>query len=218
VIITLMLNAIMVYFVSWVLTTSTFQQPGQPAPLSKPALFTLPRILGDQNRANVGIIVAVVIALVMWWVLKRTTVGFAVRTVGTNRVAARYAGLSIGAVFIAVMTVSGALAGLAGAVEVLGVQRAVFPGIDGSYLVGGIAVALLGRNQPIGALFAALLFGAMQAGGLQMQAQTGVSVDIVSVLQALVIVFVAVPVLLQRLLRVDGPVGAPQQLSKGWGG
>lgn len=217
VIITLMLNAMMVFFVSWILTTSTFQQPGQTAPLSKPALVQLPRILGDGNRANVGTLIAIAAALLMLWTLTRTTLGFRVRMVGANRVAARYAGVSLGAVFIAVMTVAGALSGLAGAIEVLGVQGSVFPGIDGSYFLGGIAVALLGRTHAIGVLLAALLFGAMQAGGLAMQSQTGVSVDIVSVVQALVVVFVAVPMLLQKILHVRYQA-APQQLSKGWGG
>jgi simple sugar transport system permease protein len=218
VITTLMLNAIMVYFVTWILATSTFQQPGQSAPLSKPAPVELPRILGDANRANIGIIVAVAAAIAAWWILKRTTVGFTIRTVGANRVAAHYAGMSLGRTFVGVMAATGALAGLAGAIELLGVQHSVFPGIDGTYLVGGIAVALLGRTQPLGVILASLLFGAMQAGGLAMQAQTGVSSDIVSVVQALVIVFVAVPALMQRLVRSRYRIGAPQQLSKGWGG
>jgi simple sugar transport system permease protein len=167
---------------------------------------------------NVSIVVAVLAAVGTWWVLMRTNIGFAVRTVGANRTAAHYAGLSLGRTFMGVMFAAGALSGLAGAVEVLGVQMSVFPGIDGSYLLGGIAVALLARTQPIGVVFAALLFGAMQAGGVAMQARTGVSADIVGVVQALVIFFVAAPLLVQRILRTRSEVGSPQQLSKGWGG
>ena len=104
-----------------------------------------------------------------------------------------------GFIIVAVMALSGALAGLAGANQVLGVIGRVSPNFSGGIGFDAIAVALLGRSHPVGVLIAGLLFGALQAGGRQMQASAGVSLDLIAVIQALIIIFIAAPVLMRTI-------------------
>lgn len=122
--------------------------------------------------------------------------------------------------WIVVMIMAGALAGLAGATVVQGTNFAVAPYIYGTYNVYAITVALLGRASPGGTVLAALLFGALRAGGVSMQASTQVPVDIVTVIEALIVLFVAAPPLMRAIFRFRQPrTGAPEQLeARGWGG
>jgi ABC-type uncharacterized transport system permease subunit len=117
------------------------------------------------------------------------------------------------------MVLSGSLAGLAGAVQILGLQFSLAPGFSGGLGFDAITLALLGRANPLGVVLAALLFGALRAGGLQMQAATSTPIDIVTVIQSLIVIFVAAPALVRAIYRIKGAradTGAP--LSKGWGG
>ena len=124
--------------------------------------------------------------------------------------------MSVGRTYILVMMIAGALAGLAGTGQVLGVLDRATPGFSAGIGFDGIAVALLGRSNPIGVVFAALLFGALSAGGQQMQASANVGIDLVGVIQALIIIFVAAPALIAAIFRLKAPV-ASTQISKGWG-
>jgi simple sugar transport system permease protein len=218
VITTLMLNNIMVLFVAWILLTPWFQRVGQQDALSKVVTVRLPLLLGPDYRVHAGLILALLTAAIFWFVMSRTTWGYQIRTVGANRQAAAFAGINVGATFIGVFTVAGALAGIAGAFEVVGVQGAVFPGIAANYGFDAIAIALLARQHPAGVIVAALLFGTLQAGAIGMQAQTGVSVEIVQVVQGLVIIFVAAPLFVRAVFRLKvEESAAPQSLSAGWG-
>jgi simple sugar transport system permease protein len=135
--------------------------------------------------------------VVVYWLLFRTTLGFEFRASGLNPFAARYAGMRSGLIIVAVMAIGGALAGLAGGIQVLGVLGRASPGFSGGAGFNGIAVALLGRSHPVGVLLAGILFGALEAGGRQMQVSAGVRIDLIAIIQALIIVFVAAPLLMR---------------------
>ncbi len=202
VITTIMLNLIAVQLTSYLLRNPPIQKPGRHDPISQSILPTaeLPRLLTwlDPNlRVNAGIILVVVMVALIYWLLFRTTIGYEFRASGLNPFAARYGGMRSGLITVAVMATAGGLAGLAGANQVLGVLGRASPGFSGGAGFDAIAVALLGRSHPIGVLLAGILFGALQAGGRQMQVTAGVRIDLISIIQALIIVFVAAPLLMR---------------------
>ena len=135
--------------------------------------------------------------VLVYWLLFRTTLGFEFRASGLNPSAARYAGMRSNLIIVAVMAIGGALAGLAGANQVLGVLGRATPGFSGGAGFNAIAVALLGRSHPVGVLLAGILFGALDAGGRQMQVAAGVRIDLIAIIQSLIIVFVAAPLLMR---------------------
>jgi ABC-type uncharacterized transport system permease subunit len=217
VITTIMLNYIALNGLLYLLKTDIFLRPGREDPISKAVSEAahLPA-LGD-FRANAGIILALLAAYGVWWLLFRSTLGFEFRSVGANPSAASYAGMSVAGTFVTVMMVSGALAGLAGASQVLGVEYYMSPGFFG-YGFDAIALAILGRNHPAGVVAAAVLFGALRAGGLSMQAATSTPIDIILVIQALIIVFMAAPALVRAIFRIRADrVSQPEGLAKSWG-
>ena len=136
----------------------------------------------------------------IFWLLFHTTIGYEFRATGANPNAAKYAGIKAGLTIVLVMAIAGALAGLAGANQITGVLGRASPGFSASIGFDAIAVALLGRSHPIGVLFAGLLFGALIAGGRLMQVKAGVSVDLITIIQALIIVFIAAPLLVKKSL------------------
>ena len=127
--------------------------------------------------------------------------------------------MNVAWVYVAVMAVSGSLAGLAGANQVLGLEPyRAFSGFAGDTGFDAIALALLGRSHPVGVLFAGLLFGGLRAGGLQMQGTAGIPVDLVLVLQALIIVFIAAPELVKAVYRIKTVDDTKSStISTGWG-
>ncbi|MDO9485951.1 MAG: ABC transporter permease [Actinomycetota bacterium] len=220
VIVTIMLNYIAILFVGYLLKTSLFQREGRTDPVSKniEGSSALPQLLDWINpsmRIHAGLIIALLAAAFIHWLLFRTTVGFEFRAVGANPAAARYAGMSVARVYVMVMVIAGALAGLAGGGQVLGVLERVTPGFTAGIGFDGIAVALLGRSNPAGVVAAAVLFGGLRAGGQQMQVSTDVGIDLISVIQALIIIFVAAPTLISSIYRLKAPA-ASMQISKGW--
>ncbi len=202
VITTIMLNLASYRLVDYLLRNPPIQRPGRSDPISQSVLPSaeLPQILSwiDPNlRLHAGILLALAAVAFVYWLLFRTTIGFEFRAAGLNPDAARYAGMRSGLIIVAVMALSGALCGLAGANQVLGVLERASPGFSGGIGFDAIAVGLLGRSHPIGVLFAGLLFGALQAGGRQMQVSAGVSLDLISVIQALIIIFIAAPMMVR---------------------
>jgi general nucleoside transport system permease protein len=221
VITTIMLNYIALRLVDFLLKTSIFQREGRNDPVSKnvEATANYPTFLSGFDsalRVHAGLFVALGAAFLIYWLLFRTTIGFEFRAVGANPNAARYAGISVTKVYILVMLIAGALAGSAGAGQVLGVLDRATPGFTANLGFDGIAVALLGRSNPWGVVAAALLFGGLRAGGQQMQVSASVGIDLISVIQALIIMFVAAPALIASIYRLKTPV-ATTQISKGWG-
>ncbi|CAB4864987.1 MAG: ABC transporter permease [Actinobacteria bacterium] len=220
VIVTIMLNYIALRLVDFFLKTEIFQREGRNDPVSKTveASAHLTQLLGWVNpalRVHLGLIVALIAAGFIHWLLFRTTTGFEFRAVGANPSAARYAGMSITKVYILVMMIAGGLAGLAGAGQILGVLDRATPGFSANLGFDGIAVALLGRSNPWGVVAAAVLFGGLRAGGQQMQVSADVGIDLIAVIQALIIIFVAAPALITALYRLKTPA-VSTQISKGW--
>ncbi|MNW58761.1 beta-methylgalactoside transporter inner membrane component [compost metagenome] len=207
VIVTIMLNYVALYLVAWFLTTSAFTRPGSNQPKSPGVKDTaqLPLLLGDQFRLNAGFLVAILAAVFVWWLMSRSTWGFRFRAVGSNPQAARTAGMGVASSFVLVMVVSGALAGLAGAVQILGTEKALTGGIAGSIGFDAITVALLGRSKPLGIFFAGLLYAGLNVGGRAMEASTGTSINIVLVIQSLVVLFIAAPPLVRAIFRLPAP-------------
>lgn len=150
------------------------------------------------GRAHLGFVVALIAALVVWFLLKYTTLGYENRAVGFNPSAAETAGISVALTTVKALCISGALAGLAGGVEVMGVQGRIFDQFSSGFGFTGIAVALLAKNHPIGVIPAALLFGALSAGAGTMQLEASVPQKIIFIIQALVILFVAADEFLAR--------------------
>ncbi|KGB82840.1 hypothetical protein JT55_05225 [Rhodovulum sp. NI22] len=204
VILTIMLNSISYRLVDFLLSLPAVQKTGRADPISKsvPDAAELPRLLTwiDPNlRVHAGIFLMLAAVAVIFWVLFRSKLGFEFRASGENPEAARFAGMRSGVIIVAAMAASGALAGLAGANQVLGVLGRATPGFSAGIGFTAISVALLGRSHPVGVLLAGLLFGALEAGGRQMQVDAGVSIDLISIIQALIIVFIAAPLLVRAI-------------------
>jgi general nucleoside transport system permease protein len=173
---------------------------------------------GGALRVNLGILLAVLVTAGVAWLLNRSAFGFELRAVGANPAAARTAGISVGRTYTLLMAVAGALAGLGGAAQVLGTAYALTPAVAGNIGFDGLLVALLGRNRPWGTLLAAILFGALRAGGNRMQSFTGISLELVTVLQALIVIFIAAPALVKAIFRLRAARAARlgTSMAKGW--
>jgi simple sugar transport system permease protein len=221
VIVTIMLNYVMGYLLSYLLGTSALQRPGR-TDLISPVIAGdahLPLLAGSHLRINAGFLLALACAAGVWWLMSRSTIGFEFRTVGANPNAARTAGMSVARTWILVMLIAGGLSGLAASTVILGTDFSLNFQSAGTYGIDAITVALLGRARPGGVVLAALLFGALHAGAPLMQAATSTPVDIVQVIQALIVMFVAAPPLIRAMyrLRATRAGGTGQALSKGWG-
>ncbi len=201
---TIMLNLISYRLLDYMLRLDWVQREGRSDPISRsvPEAAELPRLLEwlDPNlRVHAGVFVMLAAVFVVHWLLFRAKLGFEFRASGASPDAARYAGIRAGLIIVLAMATAGALAGLAGANQVLGVLGRASPGFSAGIGFDAIAVALLGRSHPVGVLFAGLLFGALEAGGRQMQVDAGVSIDLIGIIQALIIVFIAAPLLVRAL-------------------
>jgi len=170
----------------------------------------LPVIAGREG--HIGILFAAVAVPIIAWLIFRSTLGFEIRTVGANPDAARYAGMHPRALIILTMSISGLLAGLAGATEILGQVGHLPAAYATSVGFDAIAVALLGRSHPVGILLAGLLFGAMRAGSGLMQIQAGIPVQMVNVLQAVILFFLAAELIVRYLFRVRAEGAEPTEM------
>jgi len=221
VITTIMLNFIALFLVDYLLKSSIFRAAGRNDPISRPAETSaqFPTLLGD-FRLHIGFLVALAAVLFAWWLMYRTTIGFEFRAVGANPEGSRYAGMNVAWIYLSVMAVCGALAGVGGANQILGLEP--YRGISnfaGSVGFDAIALALLGRSHPVGVLFAGLLFGGLRAGGREMQGAAGIPIDLVLVLQALIIVLIAAPEMVRAIYRLKTPEqDSGTTITTGWGG
>jgi general nucleoside transport system permease protein len=214
VITTIMLNYVGRFLLLYFLAKEAFQRPGEDNLLSPPVAdsASFPSILG----LHTGFFLSLLVALLIWWLLERSTWGFEIRAVGANPEAARTAGMSVARVYITAMTVAGMLAGLAVAMQLLGRQDPLTDQIAGSIGFDAITVALLGRATPLGTVLAGILFGALSSGGLAMQAAAGVPPEMSQVLQALIVLFVAAPALIRGVFRMRGTGQGTTVMAKGW--
>lgn len=221
VITTIMLNFIALFLVTFLLKTSIFQASGRNDPISQPVnpSAQFPTLISD-FRLNIGFFIALTAVFFVWWLMYRSTIGFEFRAVGFNPDGGRYAGMNVALTYVAVMGISGALAGLAGTNQILGLEP--YRGITnfaGTIGFDAIALALLGRSHPVGVLFAGLLFGALRAGGREMQGAAGIPIDLVLVLQALIIMFIAAPEMVRAIYRIKTPdEDTETTISTGWSG
>lgn len=212
VITTILLNYIAIFLVSF-FTHGPLKEDPRPAAMPHTAeVLESARlaIVWPGTRLHLGFVFAVAIAVLMWFLTFRTTFGFKARAVGHSLLAACYAGMRVVPIIVLAMVISGGLAGLAGTIEILGVQRRLRDAFSPGTGYTAIAIALLGRNHPVGIVLSAILFGALQAGVSKMEALAGVPSTIVEIIQAVVIFLVALSVVwrsaapgrwLRRLLR-----------------
>jgi general nucleoside transport system permease protein len=168
-------------------------------------------------RIHWGFVLALIVAFLVWWLLNKTTLGFEIRTVGANPDAAKYAGINVKRIIILTMALSGMLAGLAGTIEVTGLNYRHELGFSIGYGFDAIAIALLGRSHPLGVVLASILFAAMRNGATRMQFLTQMPVDLISMLQALILLFVAADAIVRYLYRIKAQ-GERVVLTRGWGG
>ncbi|HEX5406678.1 MAG TPA: hypothetical protein VFX16_30765 [Pseudonocardiaceae bacterium] len=217
VITTIMLNYVALFGLKYLLSLHSIQQPGNPqASKVIDGNAQLPHLLGGSLNFDLGILLAVAAAAVVWWLMSRSTVGFRLRAVGANPAAARTAGMNVSSTTIQAMLLAGALAGLAGTVMALGgiTSYQITPNISSNYGFDAITVALLGRTRPWGTVGAGLLLGGLKAGGRTLQAATagaaggGVPIDIVTVIEALIVIFIAAPRLIRAFFRLKDRYGA----------
>jgi simple sugar transport system permease protein len=168
-------------------------------------------------RVHWGFVLALLMAFLVWWMLNKTTLGFEIRTVGLNPDAAQYAGINVKRTIILTMLFSGALAGLAGAIEVTGLNYRHELGFSIGYGYDAIAIALLGKSHPLGVVLAAILFAAMRNGATRMQFLTQMPVDLISMIQAFILLFVAADAIIRFIYRIRAR-SERVVLTRGWGG
>jgi len=217
VITTIMMNHIALRLVTWLVNGPLEGPPGTARTPEILPSAQLPRLGAPPIRLHAGILIGLLVVLLLHYLLRGTTFGFELRTVGQNPFAARYSGISISRITILSLTLSGFLAGMGGATHAQGLIRNVSLGFSGGYGFDAIALALLGRNEPIGVLAASLLFGVMRAGDTRLQSMADVPREIISIVQVLVIIFIAAPDMVRALYRLkDGgeEAAVPEHLAK----
>jgi simple sugar transport system permease protein len=218
------INTIMMNYIALNITSFLLNGPMKdPDPLNVVARTPdiaisarIPPIFPDL-RIHWGFVLALLVAVFIWWLLWKTTLGFEIRTVGANPDAAKYAGINVKRTIVITMALSGALAGLAGAIEVTALNYRHELGFSIGYGFDAIAIALLGKTNPFGVILAAILFGAMRNGGTRMQFLTQIPVDIISVIQALILLFVAADAIIRFIYRIRAREERVV-LTRGWGG
>jgi ABC-type uncharacterized transport system permease subunit len=219
---TIMLNYVAVYLLGYLLSVNGFQKAHSTEAISRTVQSTarLPHLLGSNLSLHAGLVLAILAAIGCWWLLSRSTLGFQLRAVGANAFAARTAGMRINRSYVTVMVISGALAGLVGCSQILGTRSALTVDVDAGFGFDAITVALLGRGTPFGTVLAGLLFGAFRAGGVVMNTDTTTPSDVVSVIEPVMVLFIAAPALIRGLFRLRAARGGPGvgQLAKGWNG
>jgi ABC-type uncharacterized transport system permease subunit len=217
---TIMMNYIAFRLSEWLLS-GPMQRPDSFVPVSptiEPSAM-LPRFFGYPTRFHLGFFIALGVGWLVYWFLFRTTWGFELRTAGANPRAARYAGMNTLTAIVVAMSLSGALAGLAGANDVMGVNHNLALAFSAGTGFDAIALALLGKSHPLGVVLAALLFGTLKNGATQMQLAAGVPVDIIAVLQAMILMFIAAPAIIRTVFRLREPAVEEEGVTiSGWGG
>ncbi|HEY0248936.1 MAG TPA: ABC transporter permease [Gryllotalpicola sp.] len=215
VIVTIMLNYVAFYLISFLLRTpGALQAPGTNNPKSPaiPQAAQLPALFGIRYTVTWAFVLAIAAAFAYWWLMSRSNLGFRFRAVGENPSAARTAGIHVNRMYIYGMAIAGGFVGLAGVNQVLATTPGGFSsGFDAGLGFDAITVALLGRSRPLGVFVAGLLFGALKSGGYVMQAANGIPIDIVLIVQSLIVLFIAAPPLVRAIFGLPTPGAAPRR-------
>jgi len=217
---TIMMNYI-AYRLSEFLLRGPLKNPEGFTPVSAPIEESaqLFRFFKSPIRFHIGFFIALFVAYLVYLLLFKTTWGFTLRTVGANPRGAKYAGMNITQTTILAMVLSGGLAGLAGANEVMGVNHNLALAFSSGYGFDAIALALLGNSHPVGVVLSAILFGFLRNGAIQMQLSAGIPIDIISILQALILAFIAAPAIIRTIYRLKEPdIDIDKVTLGGWGG
>jgi general nucleoside transport system permease protein len=206
---TIMLNNIALGVLAWLLATQAFHDPKKTDKISKPVKDSalLPHLPGTSPQLNLSTLLAIAAVVVVWWLMSRSTLGFRFRAMGANPDAARTAGISVARNQVYAMLVAGALMGLVGVTQITGTlsaSHAMTATLDNGLGFTGITVALLGRGKPVGVALAALLFGALDAGGRAMETSVTPVIphEVVTVVQSVVVICVAAPALIREIFRL----------------
>lgn len=215
---TIMLNFVAIAFVNYAVR-GPFKDPN-PSNVQTLPIQETAELLRISGRLHLGFFVALLLAALTYYFLFKTTWGFSLRTTGLNPDAAEYAGIRPKSQYVISLMLAGGLAGVAGILEVQGLTRVLTEGFAAGYGFDAIAVSLLALNNPLAIIPAAFIFGILRIGGDFLQIRAGLSVHIVSILQALILLFVSAPVIVQKIYRVkvDESVAEGAPLSRGWGG
>jgi ABC-type uncharacterized transport system permease subunit len=215
---TIMLNFIAKYLIAY-LISGPLKLPKSPQPVTaNVGDAALPILFGRDG--HIGIIIAFAAVPIIWFLLNKMTLGFEIRAVGANPDAARYAGMKPRRLIILTMSIAGLLAGLAGGINILGINHQMNASFSTTVGFTAITVALLGRSNPVGIMFAALLFGMMQAGAGLMQINAGVPAELIDLLQAIILLFLVMSPVLRRVFRlrgVRGSLGTTETMSRTYG-
>jgi simple sugar transport system permease protein len=208
VVVTIMLNYIALQIISWAVNEplraagATFARTPSVGQAGIPTLFGT-----TGHELHAGVLIAFAAVPIVWWILYRSTIGFEIRTVGANPDAARYAGMRPRMIIILTLSAGGLLAGLAGAIEILGVQDYLPAAYATNVGWDAITVALLGRANPWGILFSGLLLGALRAGAPLMQIKAGVPVQMIDILQGVILFFLAADLIVRWVFRIKAARG-----------
>ena len=218
---TIMMNWIAFRLTEWLLSGPMTREGSGGMPIS-PIIeksAEIPQFFQTPIRFHLGFFIALAFAWLIWWILFKTTWGLNLRTVGTNPRAAKYAGLSVTKSIIVGMAISGGLAGLAGANQILAVNRSMALGLSSGYGFDSIALALIGGNHPVGVVLASILFGTLRNGATRMMVVSRIPIDIVDVVQAIILMFVAAPAIIRSIYRLKKPKQEEATVFvSGWGG
>ncbi len=218
---TIMLNYIAVYILSWAILGPLRDQGASFARSPDVGTSALPIIAGPTgHQLHAGVLLALLAVPIIWWILAKTTAGFELRTVGVSPDAARYAGMRPKLIIVLTLAIGGMLAGLAGTIEILGVEHYIPATYSTNIGWEAITVALLGRANPIGILFSALLIGALHAGAPLMQIQAGVPPQMIDILTGVILFFLTADIIVTRILRVrrSGGVEELKTITASYGG
>ena len=218
---TIMMNYIAFRLTEWLLS-GPMTRPGSGGMPISPIIeesAQIPQFFQTPIRFHLGFFIALGFAWLVWWLLFKTKWGLNLRTVGTNPRAAKYAGLSVVKNTMIGMALSGGLAGLAGAVQILAINRSMALGLSSGYGFDSIALALIGNNHPLGVVLSSILFGTLRNGATRMMVISRIPIDIVDVIQAIILMLVAAPAIIRTIYRLREPKQEETTVFvSGWGG
>lgn len=202
VIATMMLNTIAIKFVDY-MVNYPLKEEGKS--LAQSAKFNeavwLPKLV-DKTQLTIAILIAILCCVLIKFLLDRTGIGYEIKCVGLSRLASETAGIKIGKIMIIAMILSGAIAGLLGGTHVMGVDKRLIAGFSSGYGFDGIAVAALASDNPLAVIISGIIFGSLRAGCMVLNRTTGIPTEFIDVIQALIILLVAAPLLVKEVLRI----------------